>query len=185
MVFQPQRAFEIEIVGRLVQQQKIGRGEQRRRKRYAHAPAAGEFRAGPRLIGGRKSEAAQDRGGARGRRMRVDVDEPGLDFGNPMRIVRGVGFLEQRVALEIGLEDDVDQALRPVRCFLREAADPPARRNGDGAGLKRQFAANGVKQRRFPRAVAADQADARAGHDLGGAMIDQKPSGNPDRNIGD
>ena len=117
--------------------------------------------------------------------MRVDVDEAGLDFGDPMRIVRAVGFLEQRVALKIGLQHDIDQALRSVRRFLREAADPPARRNGDGAGLKRQFATNGLKQRRLPRAIAADQADARARHDLGRAMIDQKPSGNPDRNIGD
>ena len=43
MVFEPQRALEIEIVGRLVQQQQIGRGEQRRGERHAHAPAAGKF----------------------------------------------------------------------------------------------------------------------------------------------
>ena len=55
----------------------------------------------------------------------------------------------------------------------------------DAAGLGRQFAADGVKQRRFADAVAADEADARAGHDLRGAMIDQKPSGNPDRYVGD
>ena len=53
------------------------------------------------------------------------------------------------------------------------------------AGFGRQFAANRVKQRRFADAVAADEADARAGHDLHRAVIDQKPSGDPDRNIGD
>ena len=58
MVFQPQRAFEIEIVGRLVEQQQIGRGEQRRRERDPHPPAAGEFGTGSRLVGGGKSEAA-------------------------------------------------------------------------------------------------------------------------------
>ena len=88
MVLQPQRAFEVEIVGRLVQQQQIGRRKQRRRQRHAHPPAAGKFRAGPRLVRGRKSEAAEDRGRARRRRMGVDVDQPGLDFGDPVRIVR-------------------------------------------------------------------------------------------------
>ena len=88
MVFQPQRAFEIEIVGRLVEQQQVGRGEQRRRQRHPHPPAAGKFRTRPRLVGGGKSEPAQDRGSARRRRMRIDVDQPGLDLGDPVRIVR-------------------------------------------------------------------------------------------------
>ena len=52
--------------------------------------------------------------------MRVDVDEAGLDFGDPVRIVRGLGFAQQRVALEIGLEHDLDQAFGPVGRFLRE-----------------------------------------------------------------
>ena len=185
MILEPQRAFEIEIVGRLVQQQQIGRREQGRGERDAHPPAAGKFRTGSRLIGGGKSEAAEDRGGAGRRRMGVDVDEPGLDFGDPVRIVRGLGFAQQGVALEIGLEHDLDQAFRSVGRFLREAADAPARRDGDGAGFGRQLAADRVKQRRFADAVAADKADARAGHDLRRAIVDQKPSGNPDRNVGD
>ena len=185
MVLEPQRAFEIEIVGGLVEQQQIGRRKQRRGERHAHAPAAGEFRAGAGLIGGRKSEAGQDRGRARRRRMGVDVDEAGLDFGDPVRIVRGFGFAQQRVALEVGLQHDVDQAFGAVGRFLREAADAPARRNRDAAGFERQVAADRVKQRRFADAVAADKADARAGHDLHGAVVDQKPPGDPDRNIGD
>ena len=122
--------------------------------------------AGALLIGGRKAEAGEDRGRAGGRRMRVDVDEPGLDFGDPVRIVGGLGFAQQRVALEIGLEHDLDQAFRAVGRFLREAADAPARRDRDAAGFRRQIAADGVEQRGFADAVAPDEADARAGHDL-------------------
>ena len=48
-----------------------------------------------------------------------------------------------------------------------------------------RLAADRVKQRRFADAVAADKADARAGHDLRRAVVDQKPPGNPDRNVGD
>ena len=44
MILKPQRAFEIEIVGRLVEQQQIGRRKQRRRQRHPHPPAAGKFR---------------------------------------------------------------------------------------------------------------------------------------------
>jgi hypothetical protein len=115
----------------------------------------------------------------------VDVDEPGLDFGDPVRIVGGFGFAQQRVALEIGPEHDFDQAFRAVGRFLREAADPPARRDRDAAGFQRQIAADGVKQRGFADAVAPDEADARAGHDLGRTTVDQEPPGDPDRDIGD
>ena len=38
--FQPKGRLEIEMVGRLVQQQQVGFGEQQRRQRHAHAPAA-------------------------------------------------------------------------------------------------------------------------------------------------
>ena len=61
----------------------------------------------------------------------------------------------------------------------------PARRDRDAAGFGRQIAADRVEQRRFADAVAADKADARAGHDLHRAVVDQKPSGDPDRDIGD
>jgi len=37
---EPQRRLEVEMVGRLVEQQQVGLGEQRRGKRDAHAPAA-------------------------------------------------------------------------------------------------------------------------------------------------
>ena len=40
MIFQPQRAFEVEIIGRLIQQQQIGSGKECCSKRDAHAPAA-------------------------------------------------------------------------------------------------------------------------------------------------
>jgi len=93
--------------------------------------------------------------------------------------------MQQRLPLQIGLQHHRDQAFRTVRRFLGETADTPARRDGDGAGLGRQFAADRAEQRRFTDAVAADEADAGAGHDLRGAVVDQKPSGDPDRDVGD
>ena len=115
--------------------------------------------------------------------MRVDIDQPGLDLGDAVRIMRRLRLVQQRIALDIGLEHDLDQALRPVRRLLGKAADSPARRQRDGAALGRHVAADGGKQRRFADAVTADEADARAGHDLHRAAVDQKPSGDADRNI--
>src|SRR5207244_393929 len=37
---------------------------------------------------------------------------------------------------------------------------------------------------RFADAVASDKTDARAGHDLHRAVVDQEPPGDPDRDIG-
>jgi hypothetical protein len=92
--------------------------------------------------------------------MSVDIDEPRLDLGDPVRVVGEFGFAQQRIALKIGLEYDLDQALRSIRRFLRETADAPARRDRDGAALDRQFAADRGKQRRFAGAVATNQTDA-------------------------
>ena len=42
MVFQPQYGFQIQMVGRFVQEQQIGTTNQRLGKVEAHTPAAGE-----------------------------------------------------------------------------------------------------------------------------------------------
>ena len=73
-----------------------------------------------------------------GRRIGVDIDEPRLDFGDPMRIVLGLGLLEKMRALGIGLEHHLDQRLGSARGFLRQAPDGVARRPRDVAGLRRR-----------------------------------------------
>ena len=92
VVLQPQRAFEVEIVGRLVEQQKVGLGKQHRGQRHAHAPAAGEGRGRPLLRVGVEAEAGEDGGGARFGRMRVDVGKPHVDLGDAVRVGRGLLF---------------------------------------------------------------------------------------------
>ena len=106
--------------------------------------------------------------------MRVDVDEAGLDFGDPVRIVGTLGFLQQRIALDIGLEHDFDQTVGAIGRLLRQRADTPARRDRDRPALDRELAADRPEQRRLAGAVAADQTDARTGHDLRRALVDQQ-----------
>ena len=55
--------------------------------------------------------------------MRVDIDEPGLDFGDPVRIGGVLGLFEQRVTFPVGLQHDLDQAFRTGRRFLQQTPD--------------------------------------------------------------
>ena len=86
--FQPERAFEIEIVGRLVEQQQVRLGEQRRGERHPHAPAAGKFRHRPVEIGVGEAEAVQNFRGARRRAVGVDGVELVVDLGQSPRARR-------------------------------------------------------------------------------------------------
>src|SRR4029079_7414085 len=115
----------------------------------------------------------------------VDVDEAGLDFSDPVRVARALGLAQKRIPLEVGLEHNLDQALRAVRSLLGEAADPPAARRRDAARLNRQFAADGAKQRGLADPVAADKANARARDDLHGTVIDQEASGDANGDVGE
>jgi hypothetical protein len=65
----------------------------------------------------------QDRGGASGSRVSADIDQPRLDFGDPVGVLRGFGLGEKSGALGIGGEHHVEQRFRPARRFLRDGAD--------------------------------------------------------------
>ncbi len=185
MVFEPQGAFEVEIVGGLVEQQDVRLGEQRRGERDAHAPAAGEFCAGALLVGMGEAEPGEDRGGARRRRMGSDVGEPRLDVGDAMRVGRGFRLGDEEAALAVAGEHDLDQAFRPVRGFLGQPADGRAGGPGEAALLDREIADNGSKQGALAGAVAADQADPGTGGNLRRRPLDQEPAGHAYRNIVD
>jgi hypothetical protein len=51
--------------------------------------------------------------------------------------MRGLRFPQQRIALEVGLEHDIDKAVGTVGRFLRKTAHTPPRSNRDGAGFGR------------------------------------------------
>ena len=92
------------------------------------AASATRIRQPPEIFGQRpvlrrlvEAEAVEDPRGARRRGMGVDVDEPRLDLCDALGIGRVFGLCEQRRALGVGGEDEVDQGVR------RRPA-PPARR---------------------------------------------------------
>ena len=61
VIFEPDGAFEVQIVGRFVQQQQIGRCKQNRCQGNAHTPAAGKFVARACLRMMIEPKARQDR----------------------------------------------------------------------------------------------------------------------------
>ena len=71
-------------------------------------------------------------------RMRVDVGQPHVDFGDAVRIGRRLFLFQQRRALDVGLEHDLDQRLLGARRFLRHLADARVLRQADRAGLGRR-----------------------------------------------
>ena len=124
VVDQPHRAFEVEIVGRLVEQQQVGRGEQHRRERNPHAPAAGEFR----QARGRCAASSKPRP-ARMRAARAGAAWASMSASrvwiSAMRSGSrgGLGLVEQRAALDVGVEHEVDQRLRAAGRLLLDRAD--------------------------------------------------------------
>ena len=74
--FEPERALEVEVVGRLVQQQEVGFGEKGGGQRHAHAPAAGELGHRTVQVWVTNPSPVQDLRGARGRAVGVDLGQP-------------------------------------------------------------------------------------------------------------
>ena len=172
---EPQRRLEVEMIGRLVEQQEVGLGEEDCRKRDPHPPAARQICDGPalhRLVETQPGEYA--RGSAR-RRMGVDLDQPRLDLGGAQRLGPGLPLGEEAGALMVGGEDRVERARLPARRLLRQKADPIAARQFDRPAIRLRGAADQVQQGRFAGAVAPDQPDLAALGDLRARLVNEGP----------
>ena len=89
-----------------------------------------------------EAEPFEDPRRSRRRRMRLDVDEAGLDLGDARWFARGFRFGHERGALSIGREHEVDEAFPAGRGFLLDAADARAPRDKDRAAFGRELAAD-------------------------------------------
>ena len=99
MIFKPHRRFEIEMVGRLVEEEEIRLGEQSGRQGDTHAPAAGEILSRFVLRRLANSETSQNRRRARRRRLSANIVQAGLDFRDAVRVFSCLGLGEEGVAL--------------------------------------------------------------------------------------
>jgi len=183
VIGEPERAFEIEIVGRLVEQQQVRLGEQHGGERGRACASAGE------VVQGRCCAAASKPSPAR-----MDAARAGAACA-PMSARRvwisamrcgsvAVSASARRLVRSLSAASTtLDQAFRPVRRLLRQAADAGSAPASRSAMLERQLADDGAEQRRLADAVAPDQPDTRAVRNARGGAIEQKPPGNAERNV--
>ena len=175
VAFEPQRGFEIEVVGRLVEQQQVGLGEQYRRQCHPHPPPAGQLVERPALHRVVEPEPGEDARRPARRRMGVDLDEPRFDLGGAQRRRPGFALGQQAGALAIGGEHRLVRGCGAARRLLSEKPDAVAAGQLDRAVLGLQHPAYQVEQGRFADAVAADQPDFGALGDLRTRPVEQRP----------
>ena len=156
--FEPERALEVEVVRRLVQQQQVWLREQGGRKRHPHAPAAGEFRHGTSEIGGGEAEAGEDFGRPRGRAIGIDLDQPGVDIPHPLGF-SGLELGIQRFPLHVGCQNRVEQCHRCSRMLLLHRCNPGGFRQADFAPVGGELPENQFEQSGLADAVAPNQPD--------------------------
>jgi hypothetical protein len=164
-LLEPEHRIEIEMVGRLVEQQQIRRHHQRAREIQAHAPAAGEIRNRLAMRLRLETEPVQQPAGACFRVVAVDVGHLLVRDGNRVPILGrhrgGFGF-DDRVNPGVAGDDEIDRGIRQRRRFLRDACDAQARRQIEIALVGLDLALDRREQARLAAAVAADHTDARA-----------------------
>ena len=160
---QPQRRFQVEVVGRLVEQQQVGVGEQRGGERHAHAPAAGEFAApgaAGRLRRSRGRRGWRPRAPARPRRRwrRSRSWISARRWGSAVS-----ASCQQCEALGVALQHGVEQGGVAGRGLPARRWPGGRGRQADVAAVERNVADDRAQQGGFAGTVAADQADAAAG----------------------
>ena len=125
-VLEPEHGVEVEVVGRLVEQQQVGAAHQRLREVEPHAPAAGEARDGLAVRAAREAEARQQRRGARARAVAVDAVEAMMQLGEALAAGVRIGGVRCGRRRQRAL--DRAQLARRRRARSRCAAATTARR---------------------------------------------------------
>ncbi len=161
-LLEPEHGIEIEMVGRLVEQEQVRARHQRLRQVEPHAPAAGE--ACDRIAMTRRGESEareQARGAGAGAvtgdrlvaLMQLREMLPGsarMGFGVSQRALYGA-------ELHVAVEHEFDRGGRHGRLLLRNMGDHPRWRQGHLARFGIDLAAKQREQRRLAAAVGADQ----------------------------
>ena len=160
--FEPDDRIQVEVIGRLVEQQQIGRTQERARQRQSIAPSAGERAHRTRAVGFCETEAVQHRLSRRGDRTFVQIRQHGVRVREPHRVVLSFGRRQlgarggQR---RVATEHVRDRSFVGRLDVLRDVRDALERRRLDRSAVDRQLAENRSEQRRLARAVGADQPD--------------------------
>jgi hypothetical protein len=169
-VLEPQHGIEVQMVGRLVEQQQVGAAHQRLRKIEAHAPAAGKTRHGIRVPRFRKAQPREQRGGTRPRAVTADFVEAMVQVGQGLAIERMIALRGgQRgfdfAQLAVAVEHVVDGGHRHRGRFLCDVGDRPRRGQVDRSRVGKELEADGGEETRLAAAIGPDEPDLVAGVD--------------------
>ena len=179
-LLQPDDRLEVEVVGGLVEEQRVGRHEQDAGQRHAHLPAAGQgAHVAVHGLGG-ESQAGQDLPGPGLEAVAAQLVEAGLDVAEPLdqllhlvgavrigqrvlQLVKLGGHRRDRTGAVHGLGHGA--APRHLADVLREVAHGDAAVDGDLPLVRLLLAGDEPEERRLPGAVGADQPDLLAAVD--------------------
>ena len=157
------------MVGRLVEQQHVGRGRQHLRQQDAQLEAAGERRQRLVVAVARDAEPLEDLAGARLERVAVVGQDDVLELGVALAVE--VGALEQGLLLLdrlpqrlVAHHHDVDDGhVLVAEVVLAQDADARLLGDRDRAVARDLVAGQDAQEGGLARAVGADQAVALAG----------------------
>ncbi len=181
-VLEPQHGVQVEVIGRLVEEQQVRAAHQRLREIEAHPPAPGKTRDRIAVARRREAQAGEQRCRARARGVAADLLEAVVQQRERFAVSFGVavgGALHRReIALDraqlaVAVEHELDRGRRRRRGFLRDVGDRPRGRQLDVPGILVQFAEDQREQARLAAAVRADQADPVSGVDRQARAVEQ------------
>ena len=164
---EPDDRVEVEVVGRLVEQQQVRRAHQRAREVEPHAPAAGELGDAPlevcrarspgRRASPRRARAPSSRSGARSSSCACARRSP-----SPARSASASSRSARRSASSPSITNSIAGAVERGR-LLRDVGDRPPRRQLDVARVRVQLARSSANRLDFPQPFGPINADALAG----------------------
>ena len=178
-ILQPERRFQIEVVGRFVQQQDVGFGKQERAESDAHFPSARKAFDRTFLHLFIEAQPAQYLGRARRGTVGVDRQQAVVYIAHAVHVGAGFKLFQQLRPLGSRREYDLFRRHRAAGRFLRNIANAGARRFADFALIRFNFADKRFHQRGFACAIAADQADARTNRNGRAGALENGPAAKP------
>ena len=174
--FEPDQGIQVQVVGRFVEEQDVGRAHQGAGQLQAHAPAAGEAVDRVVQFGNLEAEAEDQRLGARFGVVFAGVVERHVGFGHAHAVVAGFGVMYLVAGGEqfgVAIDDEVGGRLLGFRHVLRHLAHLPLLGNRIIAAILMQRTVEQREQRGLASAVAANQADLLTGIDGDGSLVEQ------------
>ncbi|OIQ74318.1 hypothetical protein GALL_440340 [mine drainage metagenome] len=161
-LLQPDQGVEIEVIGRLVEQQAVAGREKRLRQGQPHAPAAGETVDRVGQFSGFEAQPQNQRLGARRCVVGTGILQRHVGVRHAVIVVGGLGgadFLLCRQQGDVAINDEIGGRLIRLRHVLRHLAHAPVRRNEVFAAVLVQVAVEQGEQRGLASAIAPDQTD--------------------------